>query len=863
MPYIKFRIGIVNQSDLTIHTNTGQAPQLITPEHSSFLQYYLIESKNLQYSNNAFTLKATLYAPRDVFFVIDGTTVPLSPIFPLEEDNDKTGWLYRDGEYIEIDIHVPYTGKSTFDNFYMPSSIDYERYMRTSGAIPNDLDALASGWLENLPSHTQTIGVDVGIEKGGFEVDDSIIYTPIFDQDVGKYNANNRYLFNSSLWSTRSIIYNHLLKYDRPQYLSYEPIFNIKEELQDTHKVRKWQALLYTTKGNYPLEVSLSAGSSYESVYKLITFKAESLLRPLLENDGVSVEDITQVVFSAEIEQPDPPKVIIKILENLLNFGITSSHDEIPVGEETEVVFYPPENYEFIPSKPLGVYPYGSSSLLPYFTHCILKVTPTEAGEITISGNPNVSLRPVQIAIVLHLTGCTTPFDTEYVDIGEQVSFTITADAYTSMLEAEEEGRLYYEIGGVKTYLTPVDDETLNVSFIASGRVDVYAETVPQTVQLSLNVENAVSSYNDAWMLKGVSKPITIQANQGYSFNGSTPYYEIDEVKTYFTVSGVNAQNANATITPLEDVYIKAIAIRQRAPLHLNFNNAELWLNGEPYPHDYVEIGVSYTFEVRAIPPFVFDEPPTYIDDRGDEVSLLKISDSIYEHETGVIYNLGLTLYAVAIYIDEYDTGFNASYNPTRKEIKSIAAARYGVAGAPNEETVMDFGQYITDLVILPVQPTRTEIDVVYLGYKDTGVECYKISQAPMRISCGVVTIPNNDSVVSLTLRLPYIGDVSLEERLIGKEIELYYAIDPIKGECAAFVKYDDVSKHLGSGNCARSVSFRANDLPMLNQTSNAILDYTPTLIVESNPRFDFTIEGALYDETALIEAAILRGVEL
>ena len=172
--------------------------------------------------------------------------------------------------------------------------------------------------------------------------------------------------------------------------------------------------------------------------------------------------------------------------------------------------------------------------------------------------------------------------------------------------------------------------------------------------------------------------------------------------------------------------------------------------------------------------------------------------------------------------ISAADLGFVTIYNPTRSQLKDLAAFMWSNAFDLNtyKKLFADPMESIIGLAIVPVSPDTGGSKNVMFGSIDSGVNMNYVTSQYKKVDCGSVDIDKyvgsflDYDYTKISIYLPYIGFRPLDtDDVMGRTISVEYNVDILTGACAAFISVSGRGVlYSFNGSCITNVPLTANN---------------------------------------------------
>lgn len=190
----------------------------------------------------------------------------------------------------------------------------------------------------------------------------------------------------------------------------------------------------------------------------------------------------------------------------------------------------------------------------------------------------------------------------------------------------------------------------------------------------------------------------------------------------------------------------------------------------------------------------------------------------------------------------ELVSGFVNLYNVTNTELKALSKARF----VNNEGTTVDYGEFITQLYVLPFEIDSGligEKDNIILGNYDSNVKSTLICDSKLYIDGGIITVPNKYNNVydylntTCTLRLPYFNPIIIDvDNVIDKTLTIQFIVDLYSGNCTATITSSFTGEIIYSEttNIVTQIPFiQKQNNSIVNQLSNVNENLIDTPFIE------------------------------
>jgi hypothetical protein len=461
----------------------------------------------------------------------------------------------------------------------------------------------------------------------------------------------------------------------------------------------------------------------------------------------------------------------------------------------------------------------------------------------------NVKATPKKVlqnfTITENLTGCTS--NNTDTTITEGTTKTITYDSGT----------------GKKFVAELCSCNTGSFDIIGKYFASWTVENVDKDVVITMVANTPAVYYDVETNLTNVSadknNPIKVEENTDFTLiyhanNG----YKINTITCNIGTVVISDDKLTATITGVATENISVVAMGKK--IHYVYITGELnncvcnYENGEEITDDKIvtiTANTGYTF--KGV--YTYKNLDTAITDqfsKNEEQTILTI-DYV---ATWNSYDIDLNSYYGATKESELVSTFVNLYRVTNSEMKQLAVARF----VDSEGTTVDYGEFITQLYVLPFEISRDiigERDNIILGNYDSNVESTMLIDSKLYINGGLITAPNKYNNVydylntTCTLRLPFFNPIILDvDNVIDKTISIQYIVDLYSGNCTVNISSSFTGEiiHSETTNIVTQIPFiQKQNNSIVNQLSNAnenLIDNAFIEIVRNIPYYANDIFG-------------------
>lgn len=370
-------------------------------------------------------------------------------------------------------------------------------------------------------------------------------------------------------------------------------------------------------------------------------------------------------------------------------------------------------------------------------------------------------------------------------------------------VETDKKVFIYYtdSSGKAANKEIPLTNGTGTVTFDTPNdnvKIDYFVIPVTYSDDLHYNVDGTKPTQINV----GETLNITLSSNSGFEFNPDLTVLKITHGVSLTSKNFVLTENnTKATIsytTTANDkkLYVQAITREQTTPVKEINVNYDLTNCTSNIVANKLTVGETVNFTLTANNGAVFkDYVPnlSYFDNYGNKKTkefVISTDKKKAVLDSFVIPNYDITIYgdaqtettvinygAINAYIVDVDI-LNAFSNKRYFKESTSGTVAYDV----------DLGEYVNRIkrIYLPITSTLT--DVIRCGNYNTGIKCTDLPEDIYEINFGDVDIPliNGDSndfnTGDLSIFIPFVGVVSLDNSLIGKTVNLVMKINAITG---------------------------------------------------------------------------------
>lgn len=368
---------------------------------------------------------------------------------------------------------------------------------------------------------------------------------------------------------------------------------------------------------------------------------------------------------------------------------------------------------------------------------------------------------------------------------------------------------------------TPLNN--LNVGWMFTG------ETVAKETEI---INNITGNCDETHTIDGTNVSITVTGNSDYAkFVGvSVEYTDVNgETKTVVPDFSGNVINISLTDVKQGTTVILSGAYRLVCTTVNNMTGCNV-TGLKPYYIENETVNVIATangkthFDAENLPVANWEpltggaeEHPFVLSSNGKTATLNftfpndkeKVSDSTFSLLGGTVPNTEITGYgSINVYLVNTKTLDDFSKIRFTKKLNENYEYEY-----------YDIGKYVNRLHKVYVDVPNVSPTSLKLANFDTSINTNSIDDSKIHIDFGNVLLPvvsgdSNDFNATIQCFIPFVGFVPVDSDFIGKEINLSYDVDLIKGYCAYNLSCNGITINNGTANCSSEIVYKtlAND---------------------------------------------------
>lgn len=368
---------------------------------------------------------------------------------------------------------------------------------------------------------------------------------------------------------------------------------------------------------------------------------------------------------------------------------------------------------------------------------------------------------------------------------------------------------------------TPLNN--LNVGWIFTG------ETVAKETEI---INNITGNCDETHTVDGTNVSITVTGNSDYSkFVGvSVEYTDINgEHKTF--VPDFSGNVINISLTDVKQGTTVTLSGAYRLVCTTVNNMTGCNVTGlKPYYIENETVNVIATangkthFDAENLPVANWEpltggaEEYTFVLSNNGKTATLtftfpndkeKVSDSTFTLLGGTVPDTEVTGYgSINVYLVDTKTLDDFSKIRFTKKLNENYEYEY-----------YDIGDYVNRLHKVYVDVPNVSPTSLKLANFDTSINTNSVDDSKVHVNFGNVLLPvvsgdSNDFNATIQCFIPFVGFVPVDSDFIGKEINLSYDVDLIKGYCAYNLSCNGITINNGTANCSSEIIYKtlAND---------------------------------------------------
>lgn len=370
-------------------------------------------------------------------------------------------------------------------------------------------------------------------------------------------------------------------------------------------------------------------------------------------------------------------------------------------------------------------------------------------------------------------------------------------------VETDKKVFIYYtdSSGKAANKEIPLTNGTGTVTFDTPNdnvKIDYFVIPITYSDDLHYNVDGTKPTEINV----GETLNITLSSNSGFEFNPDLTVLKITHgvsltsKKFVLTENNTKATISYTTTSNDKKLYVQAITREQTTPVKEINVTYDLTNCTSNIVANKLTVGETVNFTLTANNGALFkDYVPnlSYFDNYGNKTTeefMISTDKKKAVLDSFVIPNYDITIYGDAqTETTVINYGAINAYIVDADILNAFSNKRYFKESAGGTVAYdVDLGEYVNRIkrIYLPISSTLT--DVIRCGNYNTGIKCTDLPKDIYEINFGNVVIPliNGDSndfnTGDLSIFIPFVGVVSLDNSLIGKTVNLVMKINVITG---------------------------------------------------------------------------------
>lgn len=368
---------------------------------------------------------------------------------------------------------------------------------------------------------------------------------------------------------------------------------------------------------------------------------------------------------------------------------------------------------------------------------------------------------------------------------------------------------------------TPLNN--LNAGWIFTG------ETVAKETEI---INNITGNCDVTHTVDGTNVSITVTGNSDYAkFVGVSVEYTDVNGETKTVVPDFSGNVINISLTDVKQVTTVILSGAYRLVCTTANNMTGCNVTGlKPYYIENEKVNVIATangkthFDAENLPVANWEpsiggaEEHTFVLSNNGKTATLsftfpndkeKVSDSTFTLLGGTVPDTEVTGYgSINVYLVDTKTLDDFSKIRFTKKLNENYEYEY-----------YDIGVYVKRLHKVYVDVPNVSPTSLKLANFDTSINTNSVDDSKIHIDFGNVLLPvvsgdSNDFNATIQCFIPFVGFVPVDSDFIGKEINLSYDVDLIKGYCAYNLSCNGITINNGTANCSSEIIYKtlAND---------------------------------------------------
>lgn len=363
---------------------------------------------------------------------------------------------------------------------------------------------------------------------------------------------------------------------------------------------------------------------------------------------------------------------------------------------------------------------------------------------------------------------------------------------------------------------TPLNN--LNVGWIFTG------ETVAKETEI---INNITGNCDETHTIDGTNVSITVTGNSDYAkFVGVSVEYTDVNGETKTVVPDFSGNVINISLTDVKQGTTVTLSGAYRLVCTTVNNMTGCNVTGlKPYYIENENVNVIATangkthFDAENLPVANWEpltggaeEHPFVLSNNGKTATLNftfpndkeKVSDSTFTLLGGTVPDTEITGYgSINVYLVNTKTLDDFSKIRFTKKLNENYEYEY-----------YDIGEYVNRLHKVYVDVPNVSPTSLKLANFDTSINTNSVDDSKIHLDFGNLLLPvvsgdSNDFNATIQCFIPFVGFVPVDSDFIGKEINLSYDVDLIKGYCAYNLSCNGITINNGTANCSSEIIYK------------------------------------------------------
>lgn len=189
-----------------------------------------------------------------------------------------------------------------------------------------------------------------------------------------------------------------------------------------------------------------------------------------------------------------------------------------------------------------------------------------------------------------------------------------------------------------------------------------------------------------------------------------------------------------------------------------------------------------------------------------------------------------------------YEKNYGAinAYIVTPEDLDQFSQKRFATYNDDGTATLIDLGKYINRIRRVFVDVEDRVSNVIKLGNYNLDIDCFSPTTDRKTYDFGTVTVPTHNNDVTdlqseITLFLPFVGFQSIDNSLVGKELNLQYEINLLTGDGAVKLFVDGLLFDVFNCKPSAEVIYRLSDFTQIGGD-----EYNPQILYGLQPFVKF-----------------------